>query len=412
VGIKMAGFDEGNNKRNSKCNLLTLACLSGALLYLGINVVGVSNENTSVAKASGSYVRRLNAAQHLAEEEIIEEMFFKPVKNVFEETVIHPQYHQLPPTNRRGPGVRTRFLIGIFSDVLSPSAKQRRQLIRETYLGNGNDPRICSLQDHLDKMDNSETSECKILYTFVVGGNVLGPDDHFRSTEPLILETISEMEAKAVNEHAVVENDVVHLNIRENAYKGKSPTWFKYAASLADKYGIDYIAKAESHVMLSMPHLIDYVITDLPPYPHNTRMFGGNFWYLNGWCAEGSFYFLSSDMAKYVSSDDLFRQGIRDSLNGKRDVPNDYEMNQFVWTHPYPVKFVFMSSRNLWIQDIMDDYDWREVWKTYGGVPPPSRSIESTKPLDIAPHVWKQRYQRALTGGDSTTSTSATTTQQ
>jgi len=402
----MAGSKEGNSNHKSKWTLLSLACLSGACLYLGMNGIDASEENFNVAQMYGSNFRRLSNEQQPTKERIMEEMVFKPVDDVWEHTVLHPQYYQLPPIQRHGPGDETTFLIGIFSNILSTGEKRKRQRIRETYLGNGNDPRICSLQDHMAHVDQGEPCECKILYTFVVGGNILGSDEHFRSAEPLIMDTISEKEVKAVNKHGSVESDIVYLNVRENIDQGKGPTWFKYAATLTEKYQIDYIAKTEQHVMVSMPHLIDYIITDLPPYPYNARMFGGNFIFNQWWFAESSFYFLSSDMAKYISSDDLNRQDYRDQIKDKKaNIPQDYEISKFVWSHPYPVKMIFMAHRNLWIQALHEDDDWMQVWKTYDGVPPPSRTIESAQPLDIAPHIWEQNYKPKLMGGTSTMGT-------
>jgi len=311
-----------------------------------------------------------------------DEASFFPIDPYFEQEVIHPNWthKQMPPANRTGPGDDTIMLLGIFSTMLEPKKEaEKRQMIRDTYLSYNNDSRVCSLQDYMRLTKKGSANNCKVLYTFVIGGLEGGPTDHYHSKAPL---TINPVKFKNTS-----EDDVTYLNIKENLHEGKSTTWLKYCASVSRVYGIDYSAKVDQDTMLNMPHLVDFIITDLPPYPYNVRIFGGNFICNPSLKSRGlmypsgQFYYLSSDMAEFVSSDEIDRKENR-KFKG-RVYPDilpvgknaDVDIGKYVFSHPYPVKFVQMSHRVLYTHRIKGVQEWMKLWKEVEGLPPVTRAI-------------------------------------
>eukprot|EP00521_Asterionellopsis_glacialis_P011901 CAMPEP_0195297742 /NCGR_PEP_ID=MMETSP0707-20130614/22108_1 /TAXON_ID=33640 /ORGANISM="Asterionellopsis glacialis, Strain CCMP134" /LENGTH=363 /DNA_ID=CAMNT_0040359645 /DNA_START=149 /DNA_END=1236 /DNA_ORIENTATION=- len=303
--------------------------------------------------------------------------------------VTHPQIelNELPPTDRTGPGDDTVFLIGIFSMIGGEHQQKIRQTIRGTYLSY--DSRVCALNDFIQYKDeglDSKVKDCRVLYTFVFGANNNGPTDHYHSNEPLTVDG-----AQKVGD--LYEKDSTYLNIRENMVEGKSPTWMDYGASIASKYGIDYISKCDSDTVLSMPHLIDYIITDLSPAPYNVRIFGGLFIknFRRGKpgniYAAGQFYFVSSDLAYYLSSDEIDRQGIVHSENYKiiGGTAEDFDVSAFIQSHPYPIKYVMMNHRIIWAHSSESGYNLKHpdgfmaYWKSAKGLIPAKRSFFLSK---------------------------------
>jgi Galactosyltransferase len=56
---------------------------------------------------------------------------------------------------------------------------------------------------------------------------------------------------------------------------GKSPTWFYYAGSLLDKYGIEYVMKIDTDSLLYLDRYFTFAENTLPPAPYNTRILAG-----------------------------------------------------------------------------------------------------------------------------------------
>merc|ERR1712176_1569283 len=71
---------------------------------------------------------------------------------------------------------------------------------------------------------------CKVLYTFVIGGNDEAQEGHYRA-EPNIPLTVSPKEENS-------EEDCTYLNIKENITSQKTLTWFKHASFIAQSYDI------------------------------------------------------------------------------------------------------------------------------------------------------------------------------
>ena len=231
---------------------------------------------------------------------------------------------------RHGP----RLLLGIMSVLDHDSEQVRRQTIRETYLSFFSQSeterhRICALAELLDKSRADHSilvRDCQLAYTFVVGGNPEGSTERltFTDPEPLTLAP------------AVSEPDVVVLNIKENMNDGKSQTYFKYGTTVVDnQLYFDYIIKCDTDTLIFPEYFLNYEMKRLPVFPNNVRVYGG-FDLLSREDAmyyAGSLYFLSVDMARYISSDACDRKTL--------DVfSEDRALGLFAHSHPLPLKRV------------------------------------------------------------------------
>ena len=244
-------------------------------------------------------------------------------------------------------------LLGIFSTT-GEKYSHRRVYIRDTYLGTGN-PKICKLSEFIRQTTEDPMRRvCEVPYTFVIGAG--GPDrphDHDDS-EPLTLD---------MDPYGNSEDDCTYLNIRENMENGKSPTYLKFAANLAEEYGIDYVAKSDDDSVISPWALLEFIEEDLPPSPHNRRIYGGaprlsrlkNHIY-----AAGEFYMMSSDLANYVGN--VLTPAERLGMMIPRKPTEDLDMGTFVHGHPRAIKFLNMNSRKIWIHPKKTELEFLESW--------------------------------------------------
>ena len=255
-----------------------------------------------------------------------------------------------------------RMLLGIFTTI---EEVERRQKLRDYIFKNPTraDPRLCSLNEFL--MDNNDLNnfhsdispryqQCQIIYTFIVGANTSrnAPLYHTHASNMPILVSKTYIPN--------VEPDVVYLNIKENMNRGKTPTWFKYATMFndsLDNYVFDYIAKIDSDVLLSIPNLLDMINNNLPREPKN--VYGGIlcderacgdpkrcFKVLQGKVyMTGQFYFLSHDLARYISNDKLDRAGI--SLYSE-----DVDLAMWVHSSKRILNLIILNNKNVfWVHN-------------------------------------------------------------
>ena len=201
-----------------------------------------------------------------------------------------------------------RFVWGIFT---TQDNYAQRQLIRKSYLstfrGSETPNRICRLNDLL-KRRLSNPNECRIAYTFVVGGGSNETDvtdlvfNHTAPDRPMTIPG--------------TEGDVTYLNIRENMNGGKSQSWLAYVSYLhKQNNGVDfnYVAKVDSDTLVNVPKFLEF--TELTLSPHGHRIYGGVPVYKCGpkkpWpCRQykgetymnGELYFMSIDLAHFAVS--------------------------------------------------------------------------------------------------------------
>ena len=130
-------------------------------------------------------------------------------------------------------GTETTFLLGIFTTLAGDGDARRRNLIRETYLGTGDD-RLCPLHEYR-QMAEVNRSGCRVLYAFVAGASEEGPPENLGD-----LDAPTSVECPGGGSG---EPDLVCLNISENVERGKSTTWIGFGA---DVPGVDYVATVYS----------------------------------------------------------------------------------------------------------------------------------------------------------------------
>lgn len=255
----------------------------------------------------------------------------------------------------------TVFLLGIFSTE-SEKYAHRREYIRKTYLSTGDD-RICKLEEYKrQQREQPNDVRCQIPYTFVIGGgDASRPSDH-DDDEPLTLETHH-------NGHEDPEGDCTYLNIKENMENGKSTTYMKFGAMLAKEYGIDYIGKTDDDTVLAIQLLLQFLDDDLPPAPFNRRIYGGTSWASwahNHMYAAGQFYFLSSDLADYVSIQ-LTAKDRRGMMHSRPT--EDADMGTFIFSHPRPIKFISLSTFRFWHHPKKTEKDFLDSYSKINALP-------------------------------------------
>jgi len=294
--------------------------------------------------------------------------------------LVENSFEHLEIEKQLGTPQGTTFLLGIFT-MESEQEEKRRQLIRDTYLSNDFGGRTCTLKEFkkqvTERADKPRT--CEIPYVFVIsGGNESRPTEH-NDNEPLVID------------HSFINNpvqDAVYLNIKENMENGKSVSFFKYAASLAGEYGIHYISKIDSDTLLSVNKLLDLIDFDLPPSPHNKRMYGGYSWGNlagNSVYAAGQFYFMSLDLAHYIGFSLDAEQ--RKFLTDRRRPTEDLDIGSFVFSHPKPIKFIDLNPFQFWYHPVKVEEEWMNKWRL--GVDNISFHAEVLPFWHMCPH-WKK----------------------
>jgi len=248
---------------------------------------------------------------------------------------------------------KTAMLIGIFSTT-GAKYSHRRDYIRDTFLGQ-DEPRLCPLQEFIRQTEENPLKRvCQVAYTFVIGaGGDDRPMDH-NDNEPLTLSS---------DPLGGAEDDCTYLNIRENMEEGKSPTYMKFGANIAKQYGIDYVTKMDDDTVLTHKNFFDWIDSDLPPTPYNTRTYGGATrpsrikYTVYG---AGEFYFMSTDLADYVGNK-LTAEDRLLMMHPRRHV-EDLDMGTFVFSNPRPIKFVSMDQKKIWSHPKKTEDEYRTEW--------------------------------------------------
>ena len=186
------------------------------------------------------------------------------------------------------------------------------------------DPRVCSLPDFKAK-SLEERDVCELIYTFVVGASPAETTELVDDSRPMLATRPVQAKSPDFN-----DADVTLLNIQENMNTGKSQTWLKYGAQVAEQYGLDYVAKCDADALLHLHEFFTFAYKHLPPAPYNTNVyagalrdkaywpkhtteeerirfesyFGNNFEGVHLYVA-GQIYIMSTDLAKFVGQEAL-----------------------------------------------------------------------------------------------------------
>ena len=252
---------------------------------------------------------------------------------------------------------------GIFSII-----QKRRDYIRNTYLSY-EDERVCSLDEYVkafesDQDDQSILTNCRVAYTFVIAGGGDNATTEFVFDEDNDMNDIS-LDVSQVKGADRNETDIVYLNIKENMENGKTTTWFRYGAMLAEQIpGINYIAKADDDSLFSMEYYLNFTEHNLPPAPFNFNIYGGRSVgniYRDSYYAEGQFYFMSTNLADYVTN--VLTAEKRKELT-HIDPTEDMDMGTFVFSHPHPVKFMSLKHNTFWFHPKKTNGRWMYYWES------------------------------------------------
>lgn len=248
---------------------------------------------------------------------------------------------------------KTTMLLGIFSTNANDKYIKRRNYIRETYL-NTKDPRICKLDEYIRQVELNMHPVCQVPYTFIIAaGGRKRPFDH-DDNEPLTI-----IPKKRIND----QDDCTYLNIRENMEDGKTATFFKFGAEMSKLYNIDYINKLDDDTIVSPKLLFEFMDDELPPFPYNRRIFGGRAWGSRTgqvYYGAGQYYFLSSDLADFVSN--TLSAKDRYALSHSKRKTEDADMGKFLWTHNRPLKFIDLSLHRFWEHGQKSEEDFKKEW--------------------------------------------------
>jgi hypothetical protein len=200
--------------------------------------------------------------------------------------------------------------------------------------------------------------DCQIVYTFFLGGNPDGPTELVNPNEtfPMLVKDPPT---------TTDEDDVIYLNIKENLEDGKSQTWLKYASMVIEEFPFDYVAKADSDTLLFTPAFLEYAEKALPNRPNNTRIYGGCESYMDSCDPKvndthpcplpllgpvymlGSLYWMSADLASFVTSDQVDRTRLMIRHE-------DVDIGNFVFSHPRNVTIAPIGRGKALIHPTVD----------------------------------------------------------
>jgi len=293
-----------------------------------------------------------------------------------------------------------RMLIGILS-MDSKTETDRRNLIRSTWTSffskyhgrlryielNRSNRTICKLDEVVKNKELlHHRDHCQIVYTFVLGGR----GQHQNITERVSYSDQDPMEVRPPrstsangsfeqslgdetsvslrNEHQT-EGDMVFLNIAENMNDGKSQTWFYFASSyMLERHGIyfDYIAKTDTDTLIFPGTFKKVELDSLPGYPKNQRIYGGGHEFkpfddgpkLGPTYMKGQLYFMSNDLARYITSKRCDRSYLSVGVEDK-------DHGAFVNSHPLPIVRHELRKRGVFRHPVKDLKNYQQIWDRY-----------------------------------------------
>lgn len=268
-------------------------------------------------------------------------------------------YQEKDKKNKR----KTRAIFGIMT-YDSDDERKRRGLIRSTFLSyftkymnrtlvtdeeyNEKKHWICSLND-LDRGRLEFPEKCRMAYAFVQGANPNGTTMllNFNESYPLSLSP-----SKITTDKEKMDaSDSIYLNIKENGRFGKTPTWFRYAIDVLERHGWmkdwDYIFKSDTDNLIYSPRFFRFM--DYLPRKKAVRVYGGlplDYKKCGGdkhddckrmigpYFMQGGCYFLSIDLAKFISDETTFDHQAVKLLH------EDMTTGNFVYSHPEKIKII------------------------------------------------------------------------
>jgi hypothetical protein len=238
------------------------------------------------------------------------------------------------------------------------------------------DPRVCSLPDFKHK-SVEEREVCELIYTFVVGGNQDASPELVDDSRPMTATRPVPAKSPDLN-----DPDVTLLNIKENMNEGKSQTWLKHGAEIAEQYGLDYVVKCDADAMLHLHEFFTFAYKHLPPAPYNTHVyagalrdkaywprhkteeeriryesyFGNNFEGVHLYVA-GQIYIMSTDLAKFVGQEAL------ENKCSYCEGHEDHDISAMAFHSPEPIKLLVIGRKQrFWEHPVKGEPRWKRIW--------------------------------------------------
>ena len=274
------------------------------------------------------------------------------------------------------PSGRLRVLFGILAADFPNDLtyRHRHRQLFELW----NDPRVCSLPEFRARPLDTRY-ECELIYTFVLGGNPDAP-----STELVDDSRPMEVQKPVTYSNTTDLNwpDMTLLNIRENMNEGKSQTWLKYGAEIAQEYGLDYVTKCDADSLLHLHEFFQWAYVHLPPAPYNKNVyvgalrdkaywpkhetneervrfesyFGNNFEGVHLYTA-GQLYMMSTDLAKFVG-----QEALANSCS-YCEGHEDHDISAMAFHSRDPIKLMVISRpQRFWEHPVKGEPRWRRIW--------------------------------------------------
>jgi hypothetical protein len=288
---------------------------------------------------------------------------------------------------------RLRVLFGILTADFpnDESYRKRHRMLFKLW----DDPRVCSLPDF--KARPLETRyECQLIYTFVMAGNPEAPPVLVNNERPYEVAKPITGRSKDLN-----EPDTILLNIRENMNEGKSQTWMKYGAEIAEEYGLDYVTKCDADSLLHLHDFFEWAYKNLPPAPYNTNVyagalrdkaywprheteqerirfesyFGQNFEGVHLYVA-GQIYIVSTDLARFIG-----KEAYTNNCS-YCEGHEDHDISAMAFHSPEPIKLMVIGrNHRFWEHPVKGEPRWRRMWQRESarkaGVPFEGRTFNS-----------------------------------
>lgn len=280
----------------------------------------------------------------------------------------------ISPTEKPKHGGRLRILFGILTADFPNDETYRKRHRKLFQLWD--DPRVCSLPDFKARPLN-ERYECQLIYTFVMAGNPDAPPVLVNHERPYEVSKPITGRSRDLN-----EPDTILLNIRENMNEGKSQTWMKYGAEIAEEYGLDYVTKCDADSLLHLHEFFEWAYKHLPPAPYNTNVyagalrdkaywprheteqerirfesyFGQNFEGVHLYVA-GQIYILSTDLARFVG-----KEAYTNNCS-YCEGHEDHDISAMAFHSPEPIKLMVIGrNHRFWEHPVKGEPRWRRIW--------------------------------------------------
>lgn len=237
------------------------------------------------------------------------------------------------------------------------------------------DPRVCSLPD-FKKKSMEERDVCELIYTFVVGGNPDASPELVDDSRPMTATRPIQGKSPDLN-----DPDMTLLNIKENMNEGKSQTWLKHGAEVAEQYGLDYVVKCDADAMLHLHEFFTFAYKHLPPAPYNTHVyagalrdkaywprhkteeerirfesyFGNNFEGVHLYVA-GQLYIMSTDLAKAIGTEALANKC------SYCEGHEDHDISAMAFHSPEPIKLLVIGRKQrFWEHPVKGEPRWKRI---------------------------------------------------